>query len=281
MTEILRKRRWFQFRLRTVFLVLTAACVWLGLQIDAAHRQKKAVARIVQVGGTVAYDYEIVPGPLGVPGGDIDKTLEPLAPSWLRGLMGEDLFRSAAVSGFDGKTITNFDLEQLGKLPQLISVGLSNVKIADSAISSEREFGDCDLAALGGLAHLQLVGISRTEIDGSGIGYLAGSKEHLTALFLSSNPISDAGSEQIGKLTRLVWLDLSDTSISDSGLVHFQNLTHLEQISLRNTHVSDAGLQHLKGLKGLAGVNLSGTNVTKDGIRDLQRALPKATITGP
>jgi hypothetical protein len=38
------KRRWAQFSLGTMFVVVTVLCVWLGVVVNRAHRQRDSVA---------------------------------------------------------------------------------------------------------------------------------------------------------------------------------------------------------------------------------------------
>src|SRR5262245_25282078 len=84
--------RWLRFSLRTFFATLTLLCVWLGLQVNAAKRQRSAAAAIVKAGGDVRYDYQKVsPGPGGATI-DWDASITPPAPAWLRRLFGDDFF---------------------------------------------------------------------------------------------------------------------------------------------------------------------------------------------
>ncbi len=57
-------RRWFRFGLRTLLIAITVLCIWLGFKVNAARRQHEVVQAILQAGGTVAYDYQLlrVPG---------------------------------------------------------------------------------------------------------------------------------------------------------------------------------------------------------------------------
>src|SRR6476659_4651164 len=94
------KSRWFRFSLRTLLLLITALCVWLGIQVNAARRQREAVAAILKAGGRVHYDYEIVPQPwppktlqTGIYG--IDPQAKLPGPAWLRQGIGDDSFRTA------------------------------------------------------------------------------------------------------------------------------------------------------------------------------------------
>src|SRR5258708_658317 len=47
------KRRWAQFSLASMFVVVTVLCVWLSVVANRAHRQRDAVAAIEAVGGEV------------------------------------------------------------------------------------------------------------------------------------------------------------------------------------------------------------------------------------
>src|SRR5664279_5665968 len=51
-------RRWFRYSLRTLFVLVTVIAVALGIGVEGAQRQRRAVERIVEMGGTVYYDYQ-------------------------------------------------------------------------------------------------------------------------------------------------------------------------------------------------------------------------------
>ena len=51
------RRRWFQFSLRTLFVLLTVLCVWLAVTVERVRKQREAVAAIEAVGGSVFYEY--------------------------------------------------------------------------------------------------------------------------------------------------------------------------------------------------------------------------------
>jgi hypothetical protein len=51
--------RWCQFSLRTLLIIVTLsafACSWLAVHLRRTERQRRAVAAIVELGGTVTYD---------------------------------------------------------------------------------------------------------------------------------------------------------------------------------------------------------------------------------
>src|SRR6478752_1724301 len=102
------KRRWFRFSLRTLLLIITALCVWLGMQVNAARRQKEVVDAIVKAGGRVGYDYEVTPSFIlstsatqrrllahsMAPKYDINPNATPSSPAWLRDRIGADYFHN-------------------------------------------------------------------------------------------------------------------------------------------------------------------------------------------
>jgi hypothetical protein len=47
-----RKRRWYQFSLRTLFLVVTAVGVWLGWEAHVVRERKAALEEIQRAGGS-------------------------------------------------------------------------------------------------------------------------------------------------------------------------------------------------------------------------------------
>jgi hypothetical protein len=63
-----RKRRWFQFSLRTL-LVFTVAvaigCAWLGRKVEQKRRERTAADTIIKLHGSVYWDYERVKGKPG------------------------------------------------------------------------------------------------------------------------------------------------------------------------------------------------------------------------
>ena len=44
MTETKPKRRWFRFSLRTLFVLVTLLCIWLGYQVNWIYHRHKLIA---------------------------------------------------------------------------------------------------------------------------------------------------------------------------------------------------------------------------------------------
>ena len=76
------KLRWYQYRLRSLFLLMLLATIplgWLSAKLKAAREQKAAVEAIEELDGKVCYDYQ--------KDWD-DDTSEPPGPAWLRRVAG-------------------------------------------------------------------------------------------------------------------------------------------------------------------------------------------------
>ena len=89
-------------------------------------------------------------------------------------------------------------------------------------------------------------------------------------LNLTSDKLTDACMEYVGRMTDLTKLAINAGTISDEGLVHLARLDKLTELSISSPRVTDAGLAHLKDLPLLARVTLLGVNVSDAGLRHLQ-----------
>ena len=239
--------RWFRVSLRTLFVLLTALCIWLGFNVSAAYRQKKAVHEIKAnvIGNTspqrIEYSFQF-----DSQGQPISNS-EPPWPVWLRDALGEDLF------------IT------------VIGVNLDKVDADDN-----------DLNHLKGLPYLKRLDLESTSVTDAGLKLLA-DLEHLMRLDLQETQVTNEGLRHISELTELRVLLLGDirgnSGIGDAGLTHLKGLSRLEHLGLRYTNVGNDGLRNLAGLTNLESLDLAGTNVTAEGVAALQKVLPKCKIS--
>ena len=83
-------RRWFQFSLRSFFVVMTCLAVWLGIIVNRAREQQEAVKAIEALGGSVRYDRQF------------EAKVESPGRAWLRRLIGDDYFDEVRLVTFDG-----------------------------------------------------------------------------------------------------------------------------------------------------------------------------------
>jgi Leucine Rich repeat len=238
-----RKRRWFQFSLRTLLiftLIAAIACAWLRSKIEQKRQERQTVEAILKSGGKVKYDYQIANPPATAPGLD-----------WLRSMLGEDFF-SEVVS----VDIYHNFFEQL-LWPKAADLQLKRIK---------------------DLSHLESLYLSRTNTTDSGLKNIKDLTK-LKDLNLDDTDITDAGMTNLKGLVHVKSLSLALLKITDAGLANLEGMTELESLMLyKASGVTDAGLVHLKGLKQLKAVDLNGTSVTSAGIRDLRKALPNCEV---
>lgn len=94
-----RRRKWFQFSLRTAFVIFTAFAVWLGFVVKGAREQQEAVKAIKALGGVVQYDWQAdLKRVSKIKGFDFyegtPKNGSPRGPAWLRRRIGNDFFQN-------------------------------------------------------------------------------------------------------------------------------------------------------------------------------------------
>ncbi len=244
-----RRRRWCQFSLRTLLLVMVACCVALALgrmYLNRFRDQQEAVQAIRKLGAWI----EMRPG----------------GPDWLREMLGDERFMEATCVKLEGRDVDDEDLRCLRKL-----VGLRRLYLANTRT------GDRGLAHVAGLTKLERMSLWRTDVTDAGMAHLRRLRR-LEALDLHNTRVTDAGLAPLRESSALGLLDLSDTKISSAGLRHVAQLRHLRVLDLDGTQVNDEALVHLKGLKNLVWLGFRETQITLPGERALDRALPNLEI---
>jgi internalin A len=208
------KRRWYQFRLFTMLVVVTVICVLMGLWVNEAHRQRDAVAAIKASGGEVEYEW--------------DNRISPRC--WfidrLRPILGVDyvedvssvqilpdmptLTRKGGPRGptliTDGPTIDDVGMQYVGKLDGLVHLDLAWTDI-----------GDAGVAHLKGLVGLRSLDLSKTNVSDAGLAHLKGLK-WLRSIDLSKTRVTDAGMDDLQRALRYCMITgrRKDPSASDS-----------------------------------------------------------------
>ncbi len=201
------ERRWFQFRLRTLFVLVVVAavpCAWLAWKIENKRRERAILSEIERLAGDPVYEWQWhLPGRLEV---------DPPGAAWVRKLLGDDFF-----------------------------TGISDVT---SFFPSDEMTDEC-LAHLEPLTALRFVCLQRSSVTDAGLEHLARIK-NLDELMLDGTRVTDAGLIHLERLQGLHTLFLSNTQVSDAGLVHLTKLPQLGQLDLENTNVTDAGVAELQ-----------------------------------
>ena len=200
-----RRRRWFQFSLRTLMiftLICAIAAGWLGTRIERKHQEQAAVDAIRKLGGSVVYDYESL---------NSTKPPKPPGPDWLRKLIGENFFSEVeGVLILGTSKVTDADLERLEGFPQLKTLMLGG----------NQSYTDAGLINLRRLPQLQALKLG-TEVTDAGLIHLSGLSQ-LNWLDLEGTHVTDAGLVNLKGLIQLKTLSVQRTNVTDVGVKDLQ-----------------------------------------------------------
>jgi hypothetical protein len=180
-------RRWFQFRLRTLLVLMVLASIglsWFAVKMQRARRQREAVEAITREGGEVFY-YENSP-----------------SPSWLRTILREDLSARVCLA----EVPNNTPVERIEGLANLRGLVLGS------------EVTDAGLQHLKGMSHLKYLQINGSQISDDGLEHLHGMTQ-LDELVIRRVPITDEGLDRLKGLPSLRSLTLMGcTRVSHEGI---------------------------------------------------------------
>lgn len=235
---------WYQYRLRTLLVLMAAIAVWLGVISSRARRQKYVVDRIRALGGMVDYDFQ---KRIGGHWGTFNFKNPPPGPDWLRRLAGDDYFETVVAIILQNRPVKDGDLALLDRLPNANA--------------------------------LEFIAWDHVQISNDGMAHFERFHE-LRGLNLAGDEIDDRGLVHLRQLTNLRYLILVGTKITDAGVPNLQGLVNLEdELGLSYTQITDASVKYFKNFKKLRSIDLLHTKVTERGARELKQALPNCSIT--
>ena len=191
----------FRFSLKTLLLLITLMCVWLGLSYSNARRQQRAVEAIVASHGRVGYDRDPHDEAEDLPAGML------AGPKWLRSLLGRHYFDT------------------------VVSVTLNGSR----AQGESRRFADVG-HWLADLPHVQRLELSYLEVTGDDLAFVATTvdPESLTCIEME---ISDQAAARLASASRLGHLGLNNVVISAKGVAEFKKLPKLKSFLLSCRHL--------------------------------------------
>ena len=213
MTAARHKRRWFQFSLRTLLILVTVGCICGGWWLNRAFQQRTAVRRFYELTAHRPDSHGDSLVTMGYRHQGKDEYYKPIIPKWLhwlRDMIGEECFGEVTGVQLLDTPATNEDLKHLAVLPGVERIWLARTKVTDEG-----------MPLLKVCPKLKFLGLDGTPITDEGIA-------HLTAF------------------PDLESLSLSGTKITDAGLEHLARLPRLKELWLRNTAITDAGYQKLQ-----------------------------------
>lgn len=253
------KRRIFQYSLRSALVLLTAACVALGLKTESVRKQRQLVRIVESYGGDAIYDYQYdADDPF------VDAEASPPGPKLLRAVLGDDYF--ADLVSVRIERVADLDVARIAKQKTLRHLSISG------------GIGDEALESIGQLSRLEKLELNGGRFSAAGLGRLA-NLPRLRALTIAGTALTDEAARSIGHLTRLEQLSLENSRLASRQVKHLKSLRQLISLDLSGTLVGDEGLEALYDLKDLKFITLDGTMATPKGIEQLQKALPEAEVS--
>jgi internalin A len=151
--------------------------------------------------------------------------------------------------------ITDSDLPELARLPNLTHLDLSLTRISDHGLEQLK-----DAPAI---TDLNLY--SDELITDAGLSALKGWK-HLKRLSVRGTKITDTTLQHLSGIASLESLDAGYAQITDVGLELLTPLTNLKELAIGGNKLTDTGLQSLRQLPGLIYLDLSGAERTDSGL---------------
>jgi hypothetical protein len=272
-----RRRRWFSLSLRGMMLLILVAGGLMGWKARRVGLQKRAVAAIERLRGSVVYDWEYQGlSPFKMSGSN------PPGPIWLRRILGDEYFQEVAA------VILPTDLP---------TPPSDDEDIASYASKYEQPLIDDQLACVDGLDRVEALRLQWGRLNREGLERLA-QQVLLKDLTLIVEPIDAAGLARLGRLTELeslcvvarggdaddlAFLDrlpklrklqILDGPVTDAGMARIARRNRLESLHVDGSKLTEPGLAQLEGLTELVILDLERTAVTEAGLESL-RKLPK------
>lgn len=252
------RRRWVQFSLRTLFLLVCLVCVlaaavsyfmWQG------RKQQMAVDAILQAGGNVYYDYQM-DEQYSEPNTLADAQPADPWPPWIESFLGHDtLYSVAAVDFSTPDELGEEAFTALGALRGVKFLFLSSPSVSDDSLRH--------------LAHwhsLETLILRCHNVHGDTLDFLE-NNPNLQTVEVTSCVISRHGLECIAKVTGL--RSLTVTLGSDDDLNYLPQLKQLEYVSLLRSHLTGTTLEQLTSLEQLNYLSLRETEITDNNLGPL------------
>jgi hypothetical protein len=187
------RTRYRRFSLRTLLIVLTVLCIWIGWYSWVAHRQAKAVSEIRNVGGVVYYSHQMK-GFTDPPNPMRKIIAEKLGEEWA--------YTVAGVTFYPDKNHTADDLVQvLSYIPNLQRLSIWPEARGLTMLDEKASFGLTDKGVdviIKNAPYLQHLSISAARVSDNKIDELL-QRHNFTSLQIHRHP--DFGSDAVDTYT--------------------------------------------------------------------------------
>jgi len=257
-----RWRGLFRLSLRSLFVILTLAAIWLAVVFQRCREQRSAVARVLDLGGSVRYEHE-----RDQRGRPIRDAALP-GPPWLRRWLGPEFFQEVVDVQLDGKAVSDEDLRPIGKLRKLEGLHLNETKV-----------GDAGLLAIRNCRRLRSLGLWESKVTDDGMRHLQGLR-HLNSLVLTGTSVSDSGLVHVRALPRLQILSLGRTRVTSQGVAELHHHPTLTHLFLNETGIDDRAAAALASRPKLLMLDVTDTGISGRGLQSLRESMPGCELSG-
>lgn len=249
-------RRWFRFSLRTLFVALTIACLWLGFEVTQARRQRAAVQELEKLGAYITYD---VADPTMQYEGGVSPfpALSPVK-QWIADWLGKDYVATVVGVHVSSPTVRDSDLTVLADLPKLQILQLNAC----------RQITDAALVELPASRVLECIQLNGTRIGDEGVKELT-KFPSLRSLSIAQTRVTNDGLAAVGQLDKLERLELGFLAVDDEGFSHLRDLVRMRDLTLTNLAIGDESFRAIGQFQDLEGLHIDGAEVTDAGLAQL------------
>lgn len=203
-----KRRRWLQFSLRSLFVVMTIVAVWLGLVMHKARRLRRSVDAITAAGGAVYFHHQIEGNSADAP---------PPGPAWLRRFVGDEPFLTPVHVYLGGPRVTDALIaDNLGSMTSVEDLHIESANVTDAALVHIRS-----------MPHLHWLILDCPRLTDAAPARLASLPE-LYGLSLNCARLTDAALSHIATHPKLGSLTLNSPNLTAPGLRQLDRLKYLE-----------------------------------------------------
>jgi hypothetical protein len=238
-------RRFLQFGLRTLLIVVTVCALAGGWLAERMHRRQAALRTIAAAGGSHSTEFNRRQLDVAL-SYSLRKPLPPAERTWRERLLG-DLQRDVQFTAGPPLSAETFD-------------------------------------AVAAIGEVKMLGFHEARLNDDGLARLGGLR-HIETLVAHGCAITDRSAPVLASFQKLRWLELSDTQITDAGVPHLVKLQKLAVLRIQGTKITDRGFAQLAALKNLRDLTIgdSPNNPMPVSVKcrdEVQRALPNCRFNG-
>lgn len=260
------KRRWFQYRLRTLLALVLLTGAGLGLwsrYVRSFRSQAEAADQLREVGAAIETRAGV--------------------PAWMCWLFGGDRFQNVVMVRLDHQNFKAQDLAPLRRLPHLERLYLAASSLDDAGLAHVRglkkiqrmslwktNVTDDGMANLAGLTSMEVLDIHYTELSDECLVHLAGMSRLERLIF--NFALTDKGLRRLAPLPNVriepyFWLRCVD--VTGEGMRLLAHFPNVDDLTIDSSLLTDADLEPLTQLPKLRELRLLAPSITNAGLKTL------------